>query len=74
MFTKNAKIKCIINKNLIRIVRKKSHSYGSSCRVKKGTPLPWSESYEVKDTDSEKILTHCGKLRDRFTLYYYLKA
>ena len=25
---------------MIRTVRKKSHSYWSSCRVKKGTPLP----------------------------------
>ena len=41
LLPKNAKIKCLMSKNLIRIVRKKSHSYRSPCRVKTGTPLPW---------------------------------
>ena len=33
--------KSIMNKNLIIIVRKKSHFHWLSCHVKKGTPLPW---------------------------------
>jgi hypothetical protein len=65
-FSKNAKTKCGMNKYLIRIERKRSHSYRVSCCIKKGSPLPCLQTFSF---DVMKTKQSCEKVEIKLLVH-----